>query len=52
MLTGTLIEDLMTTVERVELKTQTEAEFMAELEPWVVAVQDGASCDNDLRGVA
>ncbi len=52
MFTGTLIEDLMTTVERVELRTQTDAELMAEVEPWIVSGQDSASFDNELRGVA
>ena len=52
MLTGTLIEDLMATVERVELRACAEAEFMAEIEPWITAVQDSASCNNELRGVA
>lgn len=52
MFTGTLIEDLMATVERAELRTQTEADFMAEFEPLFISAQDGASCGNELRGVA
>ena len=52
MLTGTLIEDLIATVERVERKTQAEAEFVAEMEPWFLSVHDSASCNNELRGVA
>ncbi|MBI3477766.1 MAG: hypothetical protein HY010_18690 [Acidobacteria bacterium] len=56
MLTGTLIEDLIATVERAELRTQmqaqADAELMAEMEPWFVSVQDGVGFDNELRGVA
>jgi hypothetical protein len=56
MLTGTLIEDLIATVERAESRTQMqaqpEAELMAEMEPWFVSVQDGVGYDNELRGVA
>jgi hypothetical protein len=52
MLTGTLIEDLIATVERVERKTQADAELLAEMEIWFMSGQDGASCDNNLRGVA
>ena len=51
MLTGTLIEDLIATVERAERKTQAEAELMAVMESWFVSEQDSASYDN-LRGVA
>ena len=52
MLTGTLIEDLIATVERVEQRTQADAELMAEMEIWFVSGQDSASCDDNLRGVA
>lgn len=52
MLTGTLIEDLIATVERVERKTQAEAELAAQMEIWFMSSQDNASCDNNLRGVA
>jgi hypothetical protein len=52
MLTGTLIDDLIATVERVQRKTQAEVEFVAEMEPWFLSVHDNASCDNELRGVA
>jgi hypothetical protein len=52
MLTGTLIEDLMTTVERVERKAQAEEALMAVIEPWFVSVQGSAICDNELAGVA
>ncbi len=51
MLTGTLIEDLIATVERVEQRAQAE-EVIAEMEPWFVSGQDSASCDNKLLGVA
>ena len=51
MLTGTLIEDLIATVERAERKTQAEAELMAVMESWFVSETDSASYDN-LRGVA
>jgi hypothetical protein len=52
MLTGTLIEDLIATVERVERKAHAEAEFVAEMEPWFLSLHDSTSCDNELRGVA
>ena len=52
MLTGTLIEDLMTTVERVERKLHEEEALMAVIEPWFIAVQGEAICDNELAGVA
>ena len=52
MLTGTLIEDLIATVERVEQRTLADADLTAEMEIWFVSAQDSASCDNNLRGVA
>jgi hypothetical protein len=52
MLTGTLIEDLIATVERVEQQTQTDTELLSEMEIWFLSAQDSASCDNNLRGVA
>ena len=52
MFTGTLIEDLIATVESVELRTQAEADFLVEIEPWVLSGQNSASCDHELRGVA
>ena len=51
MLTGTLIEDLIATVERAERKTQAEAELMVAMEIWFASETDSASYDN-LRGVA
>jgi hypothetical protein len=52
MLTGTVIEDLMAAVERVERKAQAEAALMAVIEPWFVSVEGSALCDNELAGVA
>jgi hypothetical protein len=52
MFTGTLIEDLIATVERVEQRTQTEADLVAEMEIWFVSGADGTNLDNSLRGVA
>ena len=51
--TGTLIEDLIATVERVQQTTTlAEAEAIAEMETWFVSGADGAGCDNKLLGVA
>jgi hypothetical protein len=52
MFTGTLIEDLIATVERVQQKTRSEAERSTEMEPWFASGQDSASCENKLLGVA
>jgi len=52
MFTGTLIEDLIATVERVQQRTLAEAETIAELEAWFVSGQDGAGCDNKFLGAA
>jgi hypothetical protein len=52
MLTGTLIEDLIAAVERVQQRTSAEAEGLAEMEAWFVSGQDSASCDKELLGVA
>ena len=51
MLTGTLIEDLIATVERAERKTQAEVELMAAMEIWFASETDTTSYDN-FRGVA
>jgi hypothetical protein len=48
--TGTLIEDLIATVERAEAKAQ--AMDSAEIEPWFASVQDNANYDSKLLGVA
>jgi hypothetical protein len=50
MFTGTLIEDLIATVERVELRAQAEALEMAEVEAWFASDQENASAK--LLGVA
>ena len=53
--TGTLIEDLMVTVERAELRTQQDAALVVEtltLEPWFASVQQNADYDSKLLGVA
>jgi len=62
--TGTLIEDLMATVERAEQKAQSEAlhgePMLVELstvepffvEAWFTSVQENADCDSKLMGVA
>ncbi len=40
MFTGTLIEDLIATVERAEAKTQDSAPL--EIEPWIASAQENA----------
>jgi hypothetical protein len=50
MFTGTLIEDLIATVERVEAKAQ-DLE-MTKVEPWFATVQENANYDSKLLGVA
>jgi hypothetical protein len=50
MFTGTLIEDLIATVERAEAKAQ-DLE-MTEVEPWFATVQENANYDSKLLGVA
>lgn len=52
MFTGTLIEDLIATVERVELRAQAEAREMAEVEPWFASGEENPRCDSKLLGVA
>jgi hypothetical protein len=52
MLTGTLIEDLISTVERVERRAQAEEALMAVIEPWFVSLESGLGYDNELAGVA
>jgi hypothetical protein len=48
--TGTLIEDLIATVERAEAKAQ---DFqMTEVEPWFASAQQDADYDSKLLGVA
>ncbi len=58
--TGTLIEDLMATVERVEQRTQATESPVAECllvgapmaEAWFAAAQEHAEYDSKLSGVA
>jgi hypothetical protein len=52
MLTGTLIEDLIATVERVQQRTPAEESVIAEMEPWFVSGQDSAGCEDKFLGVA
>jgi hypothetical protein len=57
---GTLIEDLMATVERAERKAQSGGAFeaeplvaeAAEAEAWAVSVQESAEYDSKFLGVA
>ena len=50
MLTGTLIEDLIATVERVEQETQME-EMMLDVELWMAA-RENAGYESEFLGVA
>ena len=50
MFTGTLIEDLIATVERAEAKA-TSLE-VPEIEPWFAAAQENPDYDSKLLGVA
>jgi len=58
--TGTLIEDLMATVERAERRTQSERALVEEClaveplmaESWFTSVQKNAEYDSKLLGVA
>ncbi len=52
--TGTMIEDLITTVERAE-RRQSDGTMLADsllLEPWFASVQKNADYDSKLLGVA
>lgn len=51
MFTGTLIEDLIATVERVQKRAEAEAQEMAEIEPWIAELEI-AACDDKFLGVA
>ncbi len=46
MFTGTLIEDLIATVERAEARSQGIAPM--EIEPWIVSAQENADYDSNL----
>ena len=48
--TGTLVEDLMATVERAEAKAQDIG--AAEIEPWFASVQENTDYDSKFLGVA
>jgi hypothetical protein len=50
--TGTLIDDLIATVERVQQGTLAEAETIAAIEVWFMPGQDRAGCEAKLLGVA
>ena len=50
MFTGTLIEDLIATVERAQQSADAEAQQMAEIEPWFAGAE--TACDSKLLGVA
>jgi hypothetical protein len=49
MFTGTMIEDLIATVERAEAKARNLE--MTEIEPWFASVQENANHDPKLFGV-
>ncbi len=48
--TGTLIENLMATVERAEAKAQDIQ--VTEIEPWFASVQENTDYDSKFIGVA
>jgi hypothetical protein len=50
MFTGTLIEDLIATVERAEAKSS--GLDAAEIEPWFASVHESTNYDSKLLGVA
>jgi len=58
--TGTLIEDLMATVERAEQRAHSDDAFTVEtafvesllVEPWLVSAQENAVYDSKFSGVA
>jgi len=58
--TGTLIEDLMTTVERAEQRAQSDEPLLAEhtdaepmfIETWLASVQENTDYDSKFIGVA
>jgi hypothetical protein len=57
--TGTLIDDLMEAVERVELKAQPNDAFVCDasadpsaVEPWFASVQESNEYDSKFLGVA
>lgn len=53
--TGTLIDDLMATVERAEQRTQSNESLLGEpllVEPWFTSTQENADYDSRFLGVA
>jgi hypothetical protein len=55
MFTGTLIDDLIATVERAEARTQELAPIEIEpcsIEPWILSTQENPDSDSKLLGVA
>jgi len=48
--TGTIIEDLIATVERAEARTQ-DLDIM-EIEPWFASAQQDANYDSNFLGMA
>ncbi len=50
MFTGTLIEDLIATVERVQQRTQTEE--ILEVEPWFASSRENPGYESNFLGVA
>lgn len=53
--TGTLIEELMATVERAEHRAQADEPIFAEqmvAEPWLASVQENTDYDSKFLGVA
>jgi len=54
MFTGTLIEDLIATVERAEANAQSNARELqiAAIEPWFASIQEQATDDSKFVGVA
>jgi hypothetical protein len=48
--TGTLIEDLMATVERAEQRAQSDGASV--VEPWFASAQENTDYDSKLLGVA
>ena len=47
MFTGTLIEDLIATVERAEQQAQRTQIEIAKVEPWFASVQENANYDSE-----
>lgn len=55
MFTGTLIEDLIATVERAEQAAQSDATFVPDplvADPWFASFQENTDYDSKILGVA